>query len=71
MADPRVRLTPAQIRALRKALGESTTAFGARFARSRRAVEDWEQGRRVPDALVQQLMAALSPSLQKSTRARK
>jgi DNA-binding transcriptional regulator YiaG len=44
--------TPGRIQALRHALGESTTAFGARVARSRRAVEEWEQGRREPDALV-------------------
>lgn len=73
MPSPRAaaRLTPAQIKGLRKALGETTAIFGARFARGARAVEDWEQGRRVPDALVQHLMAALLPTRQKSTRGRK
>jgi DNA-binding transcriptional regulator YiaG len=45
-------MTPGDIRALRAALGESVATFGARFARGGRAVEEWEQGRRTPDALV-------------------
>lgn len=41
-----------EVRAARAALGEDTTTFGARWHRSRRTVEDWEQGRRQPDPLI-------------------
>jgi transcriptional regulator with XRE-family HTH domain len=41
-----------EIKALRHALGETTQQFGARFARSGRSVEDWEQGRRRPDPFI-------------------
>jgi DNA-binding transcriptional regulator YiaG len=44
-------LSPAEIKALRLALGENTAAFAARFARSARTIENWEQGRRNPDPL--------------------
>jgi len=40
-----------EVRALRAALQEDTTTFGARWLCSRRTVEDWEQGRRRPGAL--------------------
>ena len=40
------------IRRLRRTLKENTTAFARRFSRSPRTVEDWEQGRRRPDAYV-------------------
>jgi DNA-binding transcriptional regulator YiaG len=40
------------IRTIRAALGEDTATFGARWHRSGRTVEDWEQGRRQPDPLV-------------------
>jgi hypothetical protein len=40
------------VRALRARLGEDTTTFGARWHRSGRTVEQWEQGRRRPDPLV-------------------
>jgi DNA-binding transcriptional regulator YiaG len=39
-----------EVRALRAALGEDTATFAARWRRSKRTVEDWEQGRRRPDA---------------------
>jgi DNA-binding transcriptional regulator YiaG len=48
-----------RIRALRARLGETTAAFGARFHRSRRTVEDWEQGRKMPDPLVVALIEQL------------
>lgn len=48
--------TADMIRRLRERLAESTEAFGARFARSPRTVEDWEQARRRPDALVRMEM---------------
>ena len=49
----------AQVRRLRAALNEDTATFGARFARRARTVEDWEQGRRTPDALCQRLIEEL------------
>lgn len=53
-------MTPEQIKRLRRALNESTEAFGSRFGRSGRAVENWEQGRRAPDVLVQREMMRLA-----------
>lgn len=47
------------IRALRAALDEDTTAFAAHFCCSARTIEDWEQGRRHPDRLAQQVMVKL------------
>jgi DNA-binding transcriptional regulator YiaG len=52
-------VTPKQIRKLRRALKEDTRTFGARFSRSSRTIEDWEQGRRQPDKLVRSMLAAL------------
>jgi DNA-binding transcriptional regulator YiaG len=47
-----VTMTPAEeVRALRAALQEDTATFAARWLCSRRTVEDWEQGRRRPNAL--------------------
>jgi DNA-binding transcriptional regulator YiaG len=60
--------TAKRIQALRHALGESTTEFGARFARSRRTVEDWELGRTRPDALIQRLMEDLERTLNSKRR---
>lgn len=48
--------TADRIRALRKAVGESTATFGAKVGRSSRTVEDWEQGRYAPDLLVERLL---------------
>lgn len=45
-------MTPAQILAIRRALNENRETFGARFGRSGRTVESWEQGNREPDPLV-------------------
>lgn len=58
-------MTPEQIRALRKDLNENTAMFGQRFARSGRTVEDWEQGRRIPDPLVLREMEGLRQRLAK------
>ena len=55
--------TRQQVRRVRRALGESTAEFGARFARSGRTVEDWEQGRRQPDKLVRKLLDRLERQL--------
>lgn len=41
-----------RVQALRYALKESTTEFGARFGRSRRTVETWEGNTRTPDVMV-------------------
>lgn len=39
-----------EVRTLRAALEEDTATFGARWRRSGRTIEGWEQGRREPDA---------------------
>lgn len=57
---PTATPTPATIQALRKRLGETTDEFGARFSRSGRSIEDWEQGRRSPDALCSSLIRTLA-----------
>lgn len=41
-----------EVRALRSALKENTATFGARWHRSGRTVETWEQGLRRPDPFV-------------------
>jgi DNA-binding transcriptional regulator YiaG len=41
-----------EVRTLRTALKEDTATFGARWRRSGRTVETWEQGSRRPDPLV-------------------
>ena len=48
------------VRALRAALEEDTATFGARWHRSPRTVEQWEQGRRRPDPLVLDGMRVLA-----------
>ena len=40
---------PVDVREVRKLTGLSRAAFAERFALDARAVQDWEQGRRVPD----------------------
>jgi len=61
-----------QVRALRAALEEDTATFAARWHRSRRTVEDWEQGRRRPDPLALDGMRALAARRKKSeSRAKK
>ena len=52
-------MTARQIQSLRRALKEDTKTFGARFGRSWRTVQEWEQGRRSPAPDVQQLLMAL------------
>lgn len=52
-----------RIRALRLALGLTTREFGARFCRTSRAVEEWEQGRRVPDPLIVQHFQAIEKQM--------
>lgn len=61
-----------EVRALRAALEENTATFAARWQRSSRTVEDWEQGRRIPDAFVLEAIRALAkrtkPRTQKAGR---
>lgn len=52
MGQPSNTWTGPQIQAFRRLLGEDYATFAARFARSPRTIEKWEQGRSVPDALV-------------------
>jgi DNA-binding transcriptional regulator YiaG len=54
-----------EVRALRARLDEDTATFGARWYRSGRTVEDWEQGRRHPDALALDGMRALAARTKK------
>lgn len=49
-----------EVRALRTALGENAATFAARWHRSPRTVEKWEQGTRQPDPLVLEGMRALA-----------
>ena len=41
-----------EVRALRATLGEDTATFAARWRKSGRTIEDWEQGRRAPEPFV-------------------
>lgn len=58
------------IRSLRLSLGEDTDTFGARFLRSGRTVEDWEQGRRHPDALALKQIQSLGVRTRKQAAKR-
>lgn len=49
-----------EISALRAALEEDTATFGARWQKSGRTVENWEQDRRVPDSFVLEAIRALA-----------
>lgn len=60
-----------EVRALRAALGEDTATFGARFRKSGRSIEDWEQGRRAPDAFVVDALRALAAKTKKAKAAKK
>jgi DNA-binding transcriptional regulator YiaG len=59
-----------EVRALRAALEEDTVTFAARWRRSGRTVEDWEQGRRQPDAFVLESLRALAALHKKADRAK-
>jgi len=54
-----------EVRALRAALDEDTATFAARWKRSARTVEDWEQGRRQPDPLALDGIRALAARTKK------
>jgi len=60
-----------EIRALRAALGENTATFGARWQKTGRAVENWEQGRRIPDPFVLAAIRALAVRRTGRTRSKK
>lgn len=49
-----------EIRTIRSALKENTATFGARWMKSGRTVEQWEQGRREPDAFVLEAIRELA-----------
>jgi DNA-binding transcriptional regulator YiaG len=55
-----------EVRALRALLEEDTATFAARWHRSGRTVEDWEQGRRRPDPLALEGMRELAARRKKS-----
>jgi DNA-binding transcriptional regulator YiaG len=57
-----------EIRALRAALGENAATFGRRWLKSGRTVEDWEQGRRIPDPFVLAAIRALATRRARSTK---
>lgn len=61
-------MTPAKIKSLRNSLGENTATFAARFSRSARTIEDWEQGRRNPDPLALAIMAQIQAGIEKKSR---
>jgi DNA-binding transcriptional regulator YiaG len=56
-----------EVRALRAALDESTATFGARWRKSHRTVENWEQGRAAPDPFVLAAIRALATRRARST----
>lgn len=58
-----------EVKALRAALGEDTATFAARWHKSGRTIEDWEQGRRVPDGLAVESMRALAARTTKKQKA--
>jgi DNA-binding transcriptional regulator YiaG len=60
--------TAEEVRALRTALDEDTKTFGARWHRSGRTVEQWEQGRRRPDPLVLDGIRELAARRKKRTK---
>ena len=51
--------TAERIRALRKRLKLSRERFAERFGLDARAVQDWEQGRRVPDRAARVLLTVI------------
>jgi DNA-binding transcriptional regulator YiaG len=57
-----------EVRAIRAALQENTATFGARWRRSGRTIEDWEQGRREPDAFVLEAIRALAARRRKKRK---
>ncbi len=54
-----VVLDAAEVRAIRARTGLSRTRFAERFGLDVRAVQDWEQGRRVPDRAARVLLLTI------------
>jgi DNA-binding transcriptional regulator YiaG len=54
-----------EVRALRLLLQEDTATFAARWHRSPRSIENWEQGRRQPDPLALDGIRALAARTKK------
>ena len=52
--------TAERIRALRKRLKLSRQKFADRFGLDARAIQDWEQGRRVPDRAARVLLTVIN-----------
>ncbi len=59
-----------EVRALRAALQEDTATFAARWHRSGRTIENWEQGRGAPDAFVLDSMRTLAARTKKKKHAK-
>jgi DNA-binding transcriptional regulator YiaG len=59
-----------EVRALRAALEEDTATFAARWHRSPRTIESWEQGHRQPDALALDGIRKLAARRAKKKRAK-
>ena len=51
---------PIDVRAIRKKIGLSQAEFATRFAIGPRALQDWEQGRRVPDTTVRAYLTVIA-----------
>jgi putative transcriptional regulator len=51
---------PAGITAMRKRLGLSQSAFATRFQINLRTLQDWEQGRRVPEEIARTYLRVIA-----------
>jgi DNA-binding transcriptional regulator YiaG len=60
-----------EVRALRAALHENTATFGARWQKSGRSIEGWEQGRTTPDPFVLEAIRKLAARAKTKAPARK
>jgi putative transcriptional regulator len=55
---------PIDVRAIRVKTGLSQAEFAQRFAIGRRTLQDWEQGRRAPDATVRAYLTVIERNSQ-------
>ncbi len=55
----KVKVDRPDVRALRSSLGLSRAAFAERYGLDARAVQDWEQGRRMPDRAARILLRVI------------
>ncbi len=51
---------PVNVREIREKTGLSQPQFAARFAINRRTLQEWEQGRAVPDSVVRAYLTVIS-----------